>query len=82
MIRVLRLSSLCGIVALVLALQGCVLAAAGAGAAGGYVAKQHGYGVQSPVKKDKAGGYKAQSPVTHHEEEGDQEKSTDSEQSR
>jgi len=46
------------------ALQGCVLAAAGAaGAAGGYEAKRHGYEVQSPVREDSAGGYKGQAPV-------------------
>lgn len=50
-----------------LSLQGCIAAAAGAGAAGGYEAQKHGYGVQSPVKKDEAGGYKGQSPVTHDE---------------
>jgi osmotically-inducible protein OsmY len=48
-------------------LQGCVLAAAGAGAAGGYAAHEEGYRVQSPVKKDEAGGYKGQNPVTHDE---------------
>ncbi len=52
-------------IAAALALQGCVLAAAGAGAAGGYAASQNGYGVQSPVKKDSSGGYKVQNPITH-----------------
>ena len=52
-----------------LALQGCVLAAAGAGAAGGYAAHEEGYRAQSPVKKDEVGGYKGQSPVTHDERE-------------
>jgi osmotically-inducible protein OsmY len=50
-----------------LGLQGCVLAAAGAGAAGGYAAHEEGYRVQSPVKKDEVGGYKGQNPVTHDE---------------
>lgn len=48
-------------------LQGCVVAAAGAGAAGGYAAHEEGYEVQSPVKKDEAGGTKGQAPVTHDE---------------
>ncbi|MES1939039.1 hypothetical protein T5B8_02280 [Salinisphaera sp. T5B8] len=52
---------------LALSLQGCVLAAAGAGAAGGYAAHEEGYRVQSPVKKDEAGGYKGQNPVVHDE---------------
>lgn len=53
-------------------LQGCVLAAgAAAGAAGGYEAKKHGYEVQSPVKKDSAGGYKGQAPVVKHPEDDD-----------
>ncbi|MES1925604.1 hypothetical protein T31B1_09773 [Salinisphaera sp. T31B1] len=49
------------------ALQGCIAAAAGAGAAGGYEAQRRGYEVQSPVKKDAAGGYKGQSPVIYDE---------------
>ena len=48
-------------------LQGCVVAAAGAGAAGGYAAHEEGYRVQSPVKKDEAGNYEGQNPVTHDE---------------
>ncbi|MBO9471021.1 hypothetical protein J7355_13050 [Endozoicomonas sp. G2_2] len=48
-------------------LQGCVVAAAGAGAAGGYAAHEEGYRVQSPVKKDEAGHYEGQNPVTHDE---------------
>ncbi|MDA3919499.1 MAG: hypothetical protein PF501_02270 [Salinisphaera sp.] len=52
--------------ALCASLQGCFAAAAAAGgAAGGYEAQKHGYGVQSPVKKDSAGGYRGQNPVTH-----------------
>lgn len=48
-------------------LQGCFLAAgAAAGAAGGYEAKKHGYDVQSPVRKDSAGGYKGQAPIEKH----------------
>lgn len=55
-----------GMVAACASLQGCFVAAAGAaGAAGGYEAKRHGYEVQSPVKKDAAGGYKGQNPVVH-----------------
>ena len=50
-----------------LGLQGCVLAAAGAGAAGGYAAHEEGYRVQSPVKEDEVGGYKGQNPVVHDE---------------
>ncbi|MGN8159109.1 hypothetical protein ACS8Y6_02980 [Salinisphaera sp. RV14] len=66
--RVLHSSALAAaIVVLGASLQGCVLAAgAAAGAAGGYEAKKHGYDVQSPVKKDSAGGYKGQSPVVKH----------------
>lgn len=61
----------------VLASQGCVLAAAGAaGAAGGYAAKKNGYEVQSPVKKDTAGGYKPQKPV-YHDPAKDENRSTD-----
>ena len=50
-----------------LGMQGCVLAAAGAGAAGGYAAHEEGYRVQSPVKEDEVGGYKGQNPVVHDE---------------
>ncbi|MBS62059.1 hypothetical protein [Salinisphaera sp.] len=50
-----------------LGLQGCVLAAAGAGAAGGYAAHEEGYRVQSPVKEDEVGGYKGQNPIVHDE---------------
>lgn len=64
----------CGI-----ALQGCVAAAAGAGAAGGYQAQKEGYGVQSPVKEDEAGGYKGQNPITHDESK-DQTRDNDSAQ--
>ena len=57
---------LAGVVLACASLQGCFVAAAGAaGAAGGYEAKRHGYEVQSPVKKDTAGGYKGQNPVVH-----------------
>ncbi|KEZ75731.1 hypothetical protein [Salinisphaera hydrothermalis] len=61
---------LAGAMVLGASLQGCVLAAgAAAGAAGGYEAKKHGYDVQSPVKKDSAGGYKGQAPVVKHPED-------------
>lgn len=61
---------LVGAAAVSASLQGCVLAAgAAAGAAGGYEAKKHGYEVQSPVKKDAAGGYKGQAPVVKHPED-------------
>lgn len=69
--RILRSSALIA-ASLVLgtSLQGCILAAgAAAGAAGGYEAKKHGYEVQSPVKKDSAGGYKGQAPVVKHPED-------------
>lgn len=60
------LSLILGTAFIGVALQGCVLAAGtAAGAAGGYEAHKHGYDVQSPVKKDSAGGYKGQSPVKH-----------------
>ena len=65
-----NIRSLLAVVVLGLAgvgLQGCVLAAAGAGAAGGYAAHEEGYRVQPPVKKDEVGGYKGQNPVTHDE---------------
>ena len=66
MTSVLRILTLtCGAAFIGLSLQGCVVAAGAAGAAGGYEAHKHGYEVQSPVKKDEAGGYKAQPPVTH-----------------
>lgn len=55
-------------VTLAVGLQGCLLAAAGAGAAGGYEAKKHGYEAQSPVKKDESGGYKAQSPIKKNDD--------------
>ena len=48
-------------------LQGCVVAAAGAGAAGGYAAHEEGYRVQSPVKKDEDGNNEVQNPITHDE---------------
>lgn len=66
--RTLRLSALTAAgLTLGLSLQGCILAAgAAAGAAGGYEAKKHGYDVQSPVKKDSAGGIKGQAPVVKH----------------
>jgi|GEM_PF-1824409 len=61
-----------------LLLQGCgLLVAGGAGAAGGYAASQEGYEVQSPVKKDTAGGYKPQSPVIHNEDKGDGQAETE-----
>jgi hypothetical protein len=42
-----------GIFAMLLATTGCgYLAAAGAGAAGGYILKDQGYEVQSPIKKN------------------------------
>jgi len=57
-----------------LSLQGCgLLVAGGAGAAGGYEASEHGYGVQSPVEEDTAGGYKPQNPITHDESEDESE---------
>ncbi|GAB3685293.1 hypothetical protein [Salinisphaera aquimarina] len=65
--NLIRLSVVAAALVGCLALQGCIAAAAGAGAAGGYEAQKHGYGVQSPVKEDSAGGYKGQSPVTHDE---------------
>lgn len=68
MYRKVRLSTLIA-ATLVLSglLQGCVLAAgAAAGAAGGYEAKKQGYEVQSPVRKDSAGGGKVQSPAGNH----------------
>lgn len=66
--RVLKaLVALVVVAASSLGLQGCVLAAAGAGAAGGYAAHEEGYRVQSPVKKDEAGDHKGQPPVTHEE---------------
>lgn len=64
-------------------LQGCVLAAgAAAGAAGGYEAKKHGYGVQSPVRKDSAGGYKGQAPVVKHPQDNDSSSASDAAESR
>ncbi|WP_177257297.1 hypothetical protein [Nitrosovibrio sp. Nv17] len=53
MMRLIRI----GVLVLVLpSLSGCwLLAAGGAGAYGGYKAKEEGYTVQSPVKKEGAG---------------------------
>lgn len=53
MMRLIRM----GVLVLVLpSLSGCwLLAAGGAGAYGGYKAKEEGYTVQSPVKKEGAG---------------------------
>lgn len=49
--RIIRLSLLVGMIP---ALSGCwYLAAAGAGAYGGYKMKENGYTVQNPVNKDK-----------------------------
>lgn len=63
MTRILMRSGLVTLALLAgLALQGCVAAAAGAGAAGGYAAAKHGYEVQSPVKKNHSSNYRGQAP--------------------
>lgn len=79
MCALLRSALMLAALASCLALQGCLLAAAAGGAAGGYEAKKHGYGVQSPVKKDSAGGYKGQSPVTKDKGESDDSSSNNNE---
>ena len=87
MTRLLRSVTLAvAAVFIAVAVQGCTAAAVGAagaaGAAGGYEAHKHGYGVQSPVKKDRAGGYKAQSPVTKRTEDNQAEQQPRSDSSR
>jgi len=48
-----RITLLCSLVLILPALTGCwYAAAAGAGAYGGYKAKESGYSLQNPVKKD------------------------------
>ena len=72
--RLLRTSALLTALLVCLSLQGCILVAgAAAGGAAGYEAHKHGYRVQSPVKKDAAGGYRGQSPVTHDKSDSDKD---------
>lgn len=72
MVKVLRPIVLLVVLGSCFSLQGCMFAAgAAAGGAAGYEAHKHGYRVQSPVKKDEAGGYKGQSPVTNDKTDSD-----------
>lgn len=52
--KIKRIIRLCLLLAMIPALSGCwYLAAAGAGAYGGYKMKENGYTVQNPVTKEK-----------------------------
>lgn len=50
-----KMAALLLVVMILPGLTGCWYAAAGAGAYGGYKAKEAGYSLQSPVKKDSTG---------------------------
>jgi hypothetical protein len=53
--RMRRIASFGGLLAMIPALSGCwYVAAAGAGAYGGYKMKEKGYTVQNPVTKEKS----------------------------